>query len=81
MNNIMRKIGGLVTALAMSFGVGCHGYLDPATIQPDENAKQLAPVGEITVDNKISDTLPPYSLQQNNHQSHCNRFVALSLKI
>ena len=24
---------------------------------------------------------PPYSLQQNYHQSHCNRFVALSLKI
>ena len=35
---------------------------DPATIVPDENAKQLAPVGEITVDNKISDTLPPYAL-------------------
>ena len=35
---------------------------DPATIEPNAEAKQLAPVGEITVDNKISDTLAPYSL-------------------
>ena len=35
---------------------------NPATIVPDENAKQLAPVGEVIVDNKISDTLPSHSL-------------------
>lgn len=35
---------------------------DPATIEPNAEAKPLAPVGEITVDNKISDTLAPYSL-------------------
>ena len=35
---------------------------NPVTIEPTEDAKQLAPIGEVTVDNKLSDTLPPYSV-------------------
>lgn len=35
---------------------------NPATIEPDEDAKQLSPVGEFTVDNKLCDTIPAYSV-------------------
>lgn len=53
MNYMMRKMGGWVAAVAMSFGVGCHGYLDPATIQPEKPntpnppAEEIIPVGEL----------------------------------
>ena len=42
-----------MTAVAMSFGVGCHGYLDPATIQPEKPntpnppVEEIIPVGEL----------------------------------
>ncbi|MBE6761258.1 MAG: hypothetical protein E7551_03135 [Ruminococcaceae bacterium] len=35
---------------------------NPATIKPDEEAKQLSPIGEIVVDNKLSDTIPSYAV-------------------
>jgi hypothetical protein len=35
---------------------------DPATIVPNEDAKHLGAVGEVIVDNKITDTLPSYSV-------------------
>lgn len=35
MKYLMRKIGGWLTVAGLSLAIGCHGYLDPATIQPD----------------------------------------------
>lgn len=35
---------------------------DPATIVPDESAKQLPVIAEFEVENKLSDTLPPYGV-------------------
>lgn len=35
---------------------------DPATITPDEKAKQLPVLAEFTVDYKLADTLPPYGV-------------------
>lgn len=54
MKYLMRKMGGWMAAVAMSLGVGCHGYLDPATIQPEQpndsenpSQEEVIPVGEL----------------------------------
>ena len=58
MKYLMRKIGGWLTVAGLSLAIGCHGYLDPATIQPDnqpnnkpgngqEQQDPLVPVNEL----------------------------------